>query len=84
MDIVRSMEQDAENYPSRGRSIRHFLRWSLESFGDRLPPRDLDLSDRLEENELALSYLCLREEYGVGQLSIPKANGKSSSDPKII
>jgi hypothetical protein len=31
-------------------------------------PHDLDLSDRLEDDALALSYLYLRDEYGAGRL----------------
>ncbi len=78
LDIVRSMEADTEYYPHRGQSVRRFLLWSLERLRDRLPPRDLDLSDRLDDDELALSYLCLRDEYGAGKLSITKADGKAA------
>jgi hypothetical protein len=74
LDIVRSMERDTEHYPYRGHSIRQFLLWSLERLGNRLPPRDLDLSDRLEDDALALSYLYLRDEYGAGKLTITKAS----------
>ena len=70
LDLVRALETDAEDYPHRGESVRRFLLWSLERLGNRLPPRDLDLSDRLEDEALALSYLCLRDEYGAGKLSI--------------
>jgi hypothetical protein len=75
LDVVRAIERDAAEYPHGGRSIRQFLRWSLERLYDSLPPRDLDLSDRLEDDELALSYLYLRDEYGAGRLSISKAQG---------
>ncbi len=68
LDIVRALESDAEDYPYRGQSVRRFLVWSLERLGNRLPPRDLDLSDRLEDDALALSYLYLRDEYGAGKL----------------
>ena len=67
LDIVRALESDAEDYPRRGQSVRHFLLWSLERLCHRLPPRDLDLSDRLEDDALALSYLYLRDEYGAGK-----------------
>ncbi len=70
LDIVRALESDAEDYPHHGKSIRQFLLWSLERLRDRLPPRDLDLSDRLEDDALALSYLYLRDEYGAGKLLI--------------
>lgn len=68
LDIVRALESDAEDYSFQGQSVRLFLRWSLERLGNRLPPRDLDLSDRLEDDALALSYLYLRDEYGAGKL----------------
>lgn len=68
LDIVRALESDAEDYPHRGKSVRQFLLWSLDRLGNRLPPRDLDLSDRMEDDALALSYLYLRDEYGAGKL----------------
>jgi hypothetical protein len=70
IDIVRAIERDAEHYPHRGQSLRRFLNWSLERLGDRLPPRDLDLSDRLNDDELALNYLYLRDEYEAGKLLV--------------
>ena len=77
--IVREMEGDTENYPYRGESVRQFLLWSLERLCDRLPPRELDLSDRLEDGELALSYLYLRDDYGAGKLSIRETNDMARS-----
>ena len=68
LDIVRAMERDTEQYPDRGQSLRQFLLWSLDRLGHRLPPRDLHLSDQLDDDELALSYLYLRDEYGAGKL----------------
>lgn len=68
LEIVRAMESDAKDYPHQGQSIRQFLRWSLRRSGNRLPPRDTDLSDRMEDEELALNYLYLRDEYGAGKL----------------
>ena len=50
LDIVRALESDAEDYPHRGQSLRQFLFWSLDDLCNRLPPRDLDLSDRLEDD----------------------------------
>ncbi len=68
LEIVRRMESDAKDYPHRGQSIRQFLRWSLRRGGYHLPPRDTDLSDRMKDEELALHYLYLRDEYGAGKL----------------
>jgi len=76
LEIVHSLEQDATDYPHRGRPIRQFMLWSLNQLGDRVPPRELDLSDRLEDEALALSYLCLRDEYGAGELFVDRPDSR--------
>ena len=70
LDVVRALESDARDYPNSGQSVRQFLVWSLNTLESRLPPRDLDLSDRLDDDALALNYLYLRDEYGAGKLSV--------------
>jgi hypothetical protein len=45
-----------------GQSIRPFLLSSLNQQLDRLAPRELDLSDSLENGALALGYFCLLDE----------------------
>ena len=82
LEVVRAMEGDTAAYPHRGHSFRRFLKWSLERLGDSLPPRELDLSDRLADDDLALSYLYLRDEYGAGKLSINKKNSNGSNGRK--
>jgi hypothetical protein len=72
LDVVRALECDAEDYPYRGESVQQYLQWSLERLYNRLPPRDLDLSDRLDHEALALSHLYLCDEYGAGRLSVRK------------
>jgi len=72
MDIVRALESDAQEYPHRGQPVERFLRWSLESLSRQIPPRDLHLSRRVKAEELALNYLCLRDEYGAGQFRIDR------------
>lgn len=72
IDIIRALEFDADDYPRRGQSVRQFLLWSLERMGNLLPPRDLDLSDKMEEDALALSYLYLCDEYSVGKILMDK------------
>jgi hypothetical protein len=83
LEIVRALESDALDYPHRGRTVREFLRWSLERLDDRLPPRDLDLSDRLEDETLALSYLYLRDEYGAGKLSVSQGDRNAESGQRL-
>ena len=68
VEIVRELEHDAANYPHRGGTLRQFLLWSLTYLDNRIPRRELDLSDMLGDEKLALSYLYLRDEYGVGEL----------------
>ena len=72
LDIVRALELDANEYPDPGQPIQVFLRWSLESLSKQIPPRDLHLSGRIKAEELALNYLCLRDEYGAGKLLIDR------------
>lgn len=73
VEIVRQMERDAADYAHRGGTLRQFLRWSLARMGDRVPQRELDLSDWPNDEKLALGYLYLREEYGLGEfLSKPQ------------
>jgi hypothetical protein len=76
LEIVHALEQDATDYPHRGRPISQFMLWSLIQLGDLVPPRELDLSDRLEDEALALSYLCLRDEYGAGELFVDRPDSQ--------
>ena len=66
--VVRALERDDTEYQHCGGSIRQYLSWSLNRLGHSVPPRDLDLSDRLEDEALALDYLLLLDEYGVGKM----------------
>ena len=68
VDVIRALERDDQQYQHCGGTIRQYLSWSLKGLGDRVPPRDLDLSDRLEDEALALGYLLLLDEYGVGTM----------------
>jgi hypothetical protein len=70
VEVVRALERDAAEYPYRGETVRRFLCWSLAELSDRVPPRELDLSATLEDEDLAMSYLCLLDEYGAGELLI--------------
>jgi len=76
LEIVRALESDTREYPHRGQPVRIFLKWSLQALSKQIPPRDMQLSKRMKAEELALSYLCLRDEYGAGQLLIDR-DGKA-------
>ena len=71
VDVVRALERADEEYHHCGGSIRQYLLWSLNQLGGSVPARDLDLSDRLEDEALALDYLLLLDEYGVGEIIGP-------------
>jgi len=68
VNIVRALERDDKEYRHCGGSIRQYLSWSLNQLGSRVSSRDLDVSDRLEDEALALDYLLLLDEYGVGKM----------------
>jgi len=68
IEVVRALERDDREYCHGGGSIRQYLNWSLNRLNGSVPPRDLDLSDRLEDEPLALGYLLLLDEYGVGKI----------------
>jgi len=71
IDVVRSLERNDKEYRSCGGPIREYLTWSLNRLSGSVAPRDIDLSDRLEDETLALAYLLLLEEYGVGEIVGP-------------
>ena len=68
IDVVRSLERDDKEYGSCGGPIRQYLNWSLNQLRGTVPPRDIHVSDRLEDETLALGYLLLLDEYGVGEI----------------
>ena len=71
IDVVRSLERDDKEYRSCGGPIRQYLAWSLKQLNGAVGPRDIDLSDQLEDETLALGYLLLLDEYGVGEVVGP-------------
>ncbi len=68
IEVVRALERDDNAYRSSGGTIRQYLVWSLSQLGSTVPPRDLAVSDRLEDETLALGYLLMLDEYGVGEM----------------
>ena len=79
IDVVRSLERHDKEYGSCGAPIRQYLIWSLNQMRGAVPPRDIDLSDRLEDETLAQGYLLLLEEYGVGEIVGPMMDRRSDS-----
>ena len=68
IEVVRSLERDDKAYSNGGGPIRQYLHWSLDQLSGSVPARDLDLSQTLEDESLALAYLLLLDEYGVGEI----------------
>lgn len=68
IEIVRALERDAKEYRHGGGPIRQYLIWSLNQLGSSVPPRELAVSDRLDDETLSLGYLFLLDEYGVGTI----------------
>ena len=68
VDVVRALEREDKEYRHCGGPIRQYLSWSLNRLGGSVPARDLDPSNRLEDEALALDYLLLLEEYGIGKM----------------
>ena len=69
LEIVVALRREAAGDDGEGQTLREFLLDSLEQLGDRIPLRELDVSDRRDDETLALSYLYLRDEFGAGELS---------------
>jgi len=69
--VVRALECEDKEYRHCGGPIRQYLSWSLSQFAGSVPARDLDVSDRLDDEALALAYLVLLDEYGMGELIGP-------------
>lgn len=69
LEIVNAIKREALNGRSDSVNLQDFLRWSFARLSDRIPLRELDVSERLDDEMLALSYLYLRDEYGVGELA---------------
>ena len=71
IEVVRALERDDGEYHYCGGPICQYLLWALNRLNGSVPPRDLHLSDRLEDEPLALGYLLLLDEYGVGKIVEP-------------
>lgn len=69
LEIVDALQLDLMGEQHQRLSLRQFLQWSMSQLSDRIPLRELDVSDTLSNEMLALNYLYLRDEYGAGELS---------------
>ena len=68
LEVVNALKIDLLGERASRFSLRQFLLWSLLHLSDRLPLRELDVSDRLSDETVALNYLYLRHEYNAGEI----------------
>jgi hypothetical protein len=69
VEVVNQMATDAADFTTRtGNTLQEFLEWSLKKMSDRLPPRELQLSERVSDEVQARGYLSLRHDFGIGEL----------------
>lgn len=69
LEIVNALKRDMLNGQSDSVTLRDFLRGCFASPSEHIHMRELDVSDRLDDETLALGYLYLCDEYGAGELS---------------
>jgi len=67
VEVIHALQRDLLH--DQRLTVRDFLLWSMSELSDRIPLRELDVSDKLSNETLALNYLYLRDEYGTGELS---------------
>jgi hypothetical protein len=84
VEIARGIELDATGYPKLGGTVRDFISWSLLQLSDRLPLRELAVSDMVSEETLALGYLCLLDQYSLGELHLPPDRDESGTSNSIM
>lgn len=71
IEVVEQMERDDAEFTAArtGGTISEFVKWSLKKMSDRLPLRELDLSNaRVDDETQARGYLSLRHDFGIGEL----------------
>lgn len=79
IEIVRQMERDVKLCADERFSVRKFIGNSLALLADRIHLRELDAGAHLPDEALAFSYLCLLDEYDVGQLRLAQSEPEAAS-----
>lgn len=67
VEIIKALQRDMMGDRSQRLSFRQFLLWSLAQLENQIPSRELDVSDKLSDEVVALNYLYLRDDYGAGR-----------------
>jgi hypothetical protein len=81
VEVIRAIERDETDYPHRGARLRQFLEWSLHRLEARIPLRELfvDVDIQVGDETLAISYLLLLEQYGLGNLEMGAGDWRSGT-----
>jgi hypothetical protein len=66
VEIIRALQRDMMGDRSEKLTLRQFLLWSLSQLDNQIPSRELDVSNKLNDEVIALNYLYLRDDYGAG------------------
>ena len=69
VELVELLKRDALGARGDRLALHGFLRWSYAQLADRIPLRELDVAEALDEETVALGYLYLRDEFGAGELT---------------
>lgn len=67
VEIIQALQEDVLGDRSQRLSLRQFLLWSLAQMDNQIPTRELDISDKLSDEVVALNYLYLRDDYDAGR-----------------
>ena len=67
VEIIKALQRDVMGERSQRLSLRQFLLWSLAQLDNQITSRELDVSDKLTDEVVALNYLYLRDDYGAGR-----------------
>ena len=78
-EIVREIQRDEDEYPAQNGSLKNFLAWSLTRKADRIPRRELDVSEDLPDEVVAFNYLCLLDNYDEALLVTPEGHCSRST-----
>ncbi len=90
VEIVGAMAEDDRLYDTAAPELSQYVRWSLDQLEDRIPRRELDVSDTLGDETIAYNYLCVLDRYNLGKLYDPPSikasraeSGRTENPPPL-
>jgi hypothetical protein len=74
LEVVDMLKQETHGLEVR-MTARQFMLYSFAELRHQIPLRQVDTTGRMDVETFALSYLYLRDEYGLGELlEVPNRN----------